>query len=153
MLTINPSELILTILNFFLLLFLLKRFFYTPLITFMNARRDRIRKALDQEKEAFAIVHELERLLASKRKDRQDEAKRILADAQAADKLRYDQAVAKAKKQLEEERKAESDAAFQRNSEEQRQLEEDREQLGELLAKSLMNRFSQMPQVVFQDGR
>ena len=42
MLSINISEVILTVLNFFLLYFLLKRFLYTPLIRFMDERQGRL---------------------------------------------------------------------------------------------------------------
>ena len=42
MLSINISELIWTIINFFLLFFLLKRFLYDPIIRFTDARRARI---------------------------------------------------------------------------------------------------------------
>ena len=35
MISINLSELIWTIINFFLLMFLLKRFLYTPILRFM----------------------------------------------------------------------------------------------------------------------
>ena len=153
MLTINPSQLILTILNFFLLLFWLKRFFYAPLIRFMDARRDRIQEALDQEQEAFAVVRELERFLASRRKEHLDEAQRILADAQNADKQHYDMVVARAKQQLLEDRKAAGDAALEGNKKERRQLDEQQEQLADLLAESLVNRLADMPQVVFMDGR
>lgn len=153
MLTINPSELILTILNFFVLFFVLKRFFYTPLITFMDARRKRIEEGLEQEKEAFAIIRELERFLASRRKTHLDEAQRILAEAQSADKLQYDHAIAEAKQQLLEERKTAGAAALERNEEERRQLEQRQEHLAMLLAEHLTDRFSRMPGIMLMDGR
>ena len=42
MLSINPSELIWTILCFLALLFLLNRFLYQPLVRFMDERKARI---------------------------------------------------------------------------------------------------------------
>ena len=39
MLSINISELVLTVISFFLLLFLLKHFLYDPLIRFMDERK------------------------------------------------------------------------------------------------------------------
>ena len=42
MISINISELIWTVINFFLLLFLLNRFLYKPVISFMEQRQARI---------------------------------------------------------------------------------------------------------------
>ena len=42
MISINISELIWTVINFFLLLFLLNRFLYKPVISFMEERQARI---------------------------------------------------------------------------------------------------------------
>ena len=50
MLSINFSELIWTIINFFLLYFLLKRFLYDPITRFMDARRERLDEALEKER-------------------------------------------------------------------------------------------------------
>ena len=49
MLSINVSELIWTIVNFFLLYFLLKRFLYTPVVRFLDKRQARLDEALKQE--------------------------------------------------------------------------------------------------------
>ena len=54
MLSINFSELFWGIFNFFLLLFLLNRFLYKPLIKFMDDRKARIDAGLDEEKKALA---------------------------------------------------------------------------------------------------
>ena len=53
MLSINFSELFWGIFNFFLLLFLLNRFLYKPLIKFMDDRKARIDAGLDEEKKAL----------------------------------------------------------------------------------------------------
>ena len=49
MLSINPSELIWTILGFFALLFLLNQFLYKPIVRFMDERRARIDAGLNEE--------------------------------------------------------------------------------------------------------
>ena len=51
MLSINISELIWTIINFFLLYFLLKRFLYKPICEHMDARQARIDAGLAKERD------------------------------------------------------------------------------------------------------
>ena len=91
MLSINISELVLTAISFFLLFFLLKRFLYTPLISFMDQRRARIEEGLDQEKQALAAVQANELLLEAKRKESMEQAKRIVDQALSADEQRREQ--------------------------------------------------------------
>ena len=65
--SINPSELIWTVINFFLLLFLLKHFLYTPVLRFMEDRQARMDAKLNEEKQAQAKVEENDaRLLSEK---------------------------------------------------------------------------------------
>lgn len=52
MLSINISELIWTVINFLLLLFLLRRFLYRPICEFMDARQARIDEGLNKERAA-----------------------------------------------------------------------------------------------------
>ena len=79
MLSINISETIWTVINFFLLYFLLKHFLYNPVLSFMEKRQAGIDAKLSVERDAKAQVAENEeRLLAEKAKSR-DEAKNILA--------------------------------------------------------------------------
>ena len=54
MLSINLSELVLTIISFFLLLFLLNKFLYTPVLKFMRERQARIDAGLEKERAANA---------------------------------------------------------------------------------------------------
>ena len=58
MLSINISELIWTIINFFLLYFLLKHFLYKPVIRFLDARQARLDAALEEENKARAALEE-----------------------------------------------------------------------------------------------
>lgn len=153
MLTINISELILTVLNFFLLLFLLKRFLYAPLVAFMEARQSRIDAGFEEEQTALAEIRQQELLYASKRRECHEEARHILQDAQMAEDLRRAELEAKAKEQAARDRKAAKCAEIRRNEEESQLLQEQRMQLASLLADSLLERFSQMPFVVFEDGR
>ena len=54
MLSINISELIWTIINFFLLYFLLKHFLYDPVVRFLDARQARVNEAQAKEDAARA---------------------------------------------------------------------------------------------------
>ena len=52
MLSINISELILTFASFYIMLVLMKKFLFVPLITFMDQRQERIDAGLQKGKEA-----------------------------------------------------------------------------------------------------
>ena len=52
MLSINISELVLTIVSFFVLLFILDKFLYKPVTKFMAERQARIDAALETERAA-----------------------------------------------------------------------------------------------------
>ena len=81
MISINLSELIWTIINFFLLMFLLKRFLYTPILRFMAARQARVDAGLEAERSAQAQVQENDQRLADEKAASREEAKRILNTA------------------------------------------------------------------------
>ena len=80
MLSINISELIWTIINFFLLYFLLKRFLYDPISRFMDARRERLDEALEKEREAQARVAENDEQIEQEKELRRAEAKKLIAE-------------------------------------------------------------------------
>ena len=61
MLSINISELVLTIISFFLLLFLLNKFLYQPVLKFMKERQARIDAGLEKERGALAEIAESEK--------------------------------------------------------------------------------------------
>ena len=73
MLSINISETIWTVINFFLLYFLLKHFLYTPVLRFMEKRQAGIDAKLNVERDAKTQVAENEeRLLTEKEKSREE---------------------------------------------------------------------------------
>lgn len=152
MLTINLSELILTIANFFLLLFLLKRFLYTPLISFMDARNARIEAAMEQAYNMREAVREEELRIRDSRRQSQEEARQIVRNGYVADERRYAEWMTQAQAQNLCDRKAARMAECQRNQEEKRQLEEAGERFAILLAEGLLNRFPDMPSVLVGNG-
>ena len=152
MLTINLSELILTFINFFVLLFLLKRFLYKPLIAFMDARNARIEAGLEEERIARANMEEEVALQEKRRKESHEEARRIVHDAQLDDDLRHAELIAEANAENLCNRKAVKAEEIQRNEEETRLMEEQQERLAALLAGNLLDHFPNMPEVLVGQG-
>lgn len=85
MLSINLSELVLTIISFFLLLFLLNKFLYTPVLKFMCERQARIDAGLEKERAANAEAAENEKRIEDAKTQRREEAKAILAKQRTDD--------------------------------------------------------------------
>ena len=152
MLTINLSELILTVVNFFLLLFLLKRFLYTPLLAFMDARKARIETGLEQEASAAAALAE-ERLRNEKRlKESRDQAKQILRDGHRADEAKYAELLAKIGAEAAHSRRETRAEELQRNQQELQQVETEESQLAAMLAANLLDHFPDMPEILVGNG-
>lgn len=121
MLSINISELIWTIINFFLLYFLLKHFLYDPVVRFMDARRARLDDALEKEREARLCVDETDERIEKEKELRRAEAKKLIAEAHRADQDRSAEA-AKAQR--------EADRAAMAETEERLAAESEREKAG-----------------------
>lgn len=85
MLSINLSELVLTIISFFLLLFLLNKFLYTPVLKFMRERQARIDAGLEKERAANAEAAENGKRIEDAKTQRREEAKAILAKQRTDD--------------------------------------------------------------------
>ena len=79
MLSINVSELIWTIVNFFLLYFLLKHFLYTPVVRFLDARQARLDEAQKQEADAHAAVEASETEIEEQTERRREEAAALVS--------------------------------------------------------------------------
>ena len=97
MLSINISELIWTIINFFLLLFLLKHFLFDPISRFMDDRQTRIDAGTEAERQAKAELEENARQLEERKTETRREARELLDKAAAADAERSAAAYAKAR--------------------------------------------------------
>ena len=138
MISINLSELIWTIINFFLLLFLLKRFLYTPILRFMEARQARVDAGLAEERSAQAQVQENDRRLAAEKAASREEAKHILNAAGEAAQKRREETLAQARETAGKAREqARADLAA-RCGDEQDRLAQARPELAELLAEQLL---------------
>lgn len=101
MLSINFSELFWGIFNFFLLLFLLNRFLYKPLIKFMDDRKARIDAGLDEEKKALEEEQANNDGIEAALDEKRVEAKSIIEKAGAKNKASHSQAISEARSDAE----------------------------------------------------
>ena len=83
--SINVSEVIWTIVCFFALLFVLKKFLLDPLVRFMDQRQSSIDAGLEKGREAQRMKEESDAALRESWKERGIEAKQLLAEGKAAD--------------------------------------------------------------------
>lgn len=113
--SINVSEVIWTIICFFALLFVLKKFLFDPLVRFMDARQASIDEGLEKGREAQRRKDENDAALRESWKERSQEAKQLLAEGKASDNQERgwvlqnaqneaEQALAQAHKRIEQER-------------------------------------------------
>ena len=133
------SELIWTVINFFLLLFLLKRFLFNPVIRFMDARDARIDAKVAEEHKAEAkFAENNERLQAEKAKSR-EEAKGILAKSGEEREQRHAAAVAEARAASAQALKDGENALAQKRGKTAETLQAATPELAELLAERLLS--------------
>ena len=139
MISINISELIWTVINFFLLLFLLNRFLYKPVISFMEQRQARIDAKLREEEEAKARIEENDaRILEEKNRSR-EEAKKLLAlNAEEIEKHNAE-VLQEAKKASVQNRKDSEAALSQKQEKTAQQLHEAAPELAAMLAEKLLS--------------
>ena len=83
--SINVSEVIWTIVCFFALLFVLKKFLFDPLIRFMEQRQAAIDQGLEKGRDAQRKKDENDAALRESWKERSVEAKQLLAEGKKTD--------------------------------------------------------------------
>lgn len=134
--TIQPSIIIWTLISFCLLMLILDRLLFRPMLSFMDERNERIEAAQKKREEDERVLREAEEELASRR-----EAARLrraeMAGAELADaKVRAKQMLAKAEAERET-RVAECTAELCKRS---RELEEGLERSIDTLAKAFADK-------------
>lgn len=102
MLSINFSELIWTIINFFLLYFLLKRFLYKPICEHMDARQARIDEGLSKEREAKAALHAADLRLEEEQLAAREEARALLQRTEAETARESEETIRAARREARE---------------------------------------------------
>ena len=138
MLSINFSELIWTIINFFLLFFLLKRFLFDPMCKFMDARQAKIDAGLEAEREAQAALRAAGDELAEQKAEARREAAELLNAAAAEDEKRTQEAWLRAKAEAEALQQSGEAALRERRQREAETLKAGEAELASLLAARLL---------------
>ena len=140
MLSINISELIWTIINFFLLYFLLKRFLYGPILRHMDARRERLDKALEAEKAAEERIQETEEQIEREKSARRDEADELIAAEERAAAARSAEALSAARTGAESALADGQSRLEESSARERAALQEETDALAEILAQNILGR-------------
>ena len=138
MLSINISELIWTIINYFLLYFLLKRFLYGPILRHMDARRERLDKALEAEKAAEERIEETEEQIEREKRARRDEADELIAAEERAAAARSAEALSAARTGAESALADGQSRLEESSARERAALQEETDALAELLAQNIL---------------
>ena len=138
MISINISELIWTVINFFLLLFLLNRFLYKPVISFMEQRQARIDAKLREEEEAKARIEENDARILDEKARSREEAKKLALNAEEIEKHNAE-VLQEAKKASVQNRKDSEAALSQRQEKTAQQLHEAAPELAAMLAEKLLS--------------
>ena len=139
MISINISELIWTVINFFLLLCLLNRFLYKPVISFMEQRQARIDAKLREEEEAKARIEENDARILDEKARSREEAKKLLAlNAEEIEKHNAE-VLQEAKKASVQNRKDSEAALSQKQEKTAQQLHEAAPELAAMLAEKLLS--------------
>ena len=138
MLSINFSELFWGIFNFFLLLFLLNRFLYKPLIKFMDERKSRIDAGLDEEKKALEEEKANNEGIAALLDEKRGEAKAIIEKAGAEDKASHSQAISAARSDAEQTVRAARENVVNGEKQAEEHIKQQSQELARLLADKLL---------------
>jgi len=133
------SELIWTVISFFLLMFLLKRFLFTPVMRFTEERQARVDEKLRKEQEAReqAAAND-ERFLTEKAKCREEAQQLLKQSAEERDK-RHAAALTEAKSVAAQALKDGETALDLRAEKTADRLQEATPELAELLTKRLLS--------------
>ena len=136
--SINVSELIWTILCFFVLLFVLKKLLIDPLLKVMDARKATVEEGLEAGRQAKIARDENDEALQQAKKDAAQQANVLVQEAKSADEKARQDAVSEAKQSAAQSMK---DRREQLKAEEQAvsaELEQELPALVETLASALL---------------
>lgn len=114
--SINLSEVILTVVNFIVLMLLLNRFLYQPVLRFMDARRDRIQAGLDAQTQAEQALADCQTALQEELAAEHQQTKQVVA---AAKRQAHDQCDVMAQEAVQQAQARKQAAAAKVQQEEQ----------------------------------
>lgn len=138
MLSINISELIWGIINFFLLYFLLKRFLYKPLISFMDKRRERIEAGYEDEKHALEEKKQVEEQIRAAQEQSRSDARQLLGSTGEENSRLLRQSIQQAQEESENELRFFDEGADEFRRQKQEELSSCKAELAQLLAEKLL---------------
>ncbi len=138
MLSINISELIWGIINFFLLYFLLKRFLYKPLISFMDKRRERIEAGYEDEKHALEEKKQVEEQIRAAQEQSRSDARQLLGSTGEENSRLLRQSIQQAQEESENELRFFDEGADEFRRQKQEELSACKAELAQLLAEKLL---------------
>ncbi len=133
------SELIWTVINFVLLMLLLRHFLFRPLIRVMEKRKAGIEEKLQMEQDALKQAEENRSRLQAEKEKSSEDARQILSQSAGERDARHTAALAEARSEAEQTRQAGEAALQQKREQAQAQLQEAAPELAEVLAKRLLN--------------
>ena len=138
MLSINISELIWTIINFFLLLFLLKRFLFDPICRHMDQRKARIDAGFEAERQAEEELRRNAERLDEEKAECRLEAGQILTRSGEEDQSLSAQRLAEAKAEAGQIRQEAAERLSAQREQEEAALSDREPELAALLASQLL---------------
>jgi len=100
-LQISVPELIWTVICFFLLLFLLNRFLYKPILKVMDERSAKIAEGMDAGKKAAEAMLENDALLAAELSEKGSDARKLISEARDGAEKEKSQLILDARKTAE----------------------------------------------------
>lgn len=138
MLSINISETIWTVINFFLLLFVLKKFLFDPILGVMDARQAKIDAGAEAQREAEAALAENARELDEQKAEARRQAAALVKESEEADARRTADAYLKAREEAGTLREQGEKRLQDRRAEEESALRAGTPELAALLAAHLL---------------
>lgn len=138
MLSINISELIWGIINFFLLYFLLKRFLFKPIISFMDKRRERIEGGYEDEKHALEEKKQVEEQIRAAQEQSRSDARQLLGSTGEENSRLLRQSIQQAQEESENELRFFDEGAEEFRRQKQEELSACKAELAQLLAEKLL---------------
>ena len=133
------SELIWTVINFVLLMLLLRRFLFRPILRVLDRRRAGLEEKLRVEQDALAQAEENRGRLQAEKEETREEARQILSRSAGERDARHTVALAEARTEAERTRKAGEAALEKKREQEQERLREAAPELAEILARRLLD--------------
>ena len=132
------SELIWTVINFVLLMLLLRHFLFKPILAVMEKRKAGIQEKLQVEQNALKQAEENRSRLEAEKEKSREEAKHFLTMSAGECDARHTAMLAEARTAAEQTRKAGEAALQQKREQDQAALQAAAPELAELLAKHLL---------------